>query len=156
MSDNNQSAAFESPLLKETHSEAVAWCIRLAREYVDSHHSARSPADGDDMRANVELAALREPPADVAELARQLTHVAYNIRHAYGSGVALGGTEAAICERAATALTGQTPADVAQLMKFYSVDTYDTLVRIQAEHIERLQKKLPPLRDQFPRVPREG
>lgn len=42
------------------------------------------------------------------------------------------------------------------LAKFYDVDSLEALVRIQAEHIERLQAKLPPTRDAFPRTPREG
>ena len=46
--------------------------------------------------------------------------------------------------------------EIAQLMKFYSVETMEDLVAIQARHVERLQAKLPPPRDEFPRVPREG
>ncbi len=37
------------------------------------------------------------------------------------------------------------------LGKFYGVDSYDKLVDIQSTHIERLQKKLPPLKDDQPR-----
>lgn len=43
------------------------------------------------------------------------------------------------------------------LAKFYDVDSLEALVRIQAQHVERLQKKLPPLKDEKPGyVPREG
>lgn len=49
------------------------------------------------------------------------------------------------------------PDDIAQLMKFYNVTDMAALVRIQSTHVERLQKKLPPLRDERPGyVPREG
>ena len=49
------------------------------------------------------------------------------------------------------------PGEFAQLMRFYSVSTLEDLVRIQSQHIERLQAKLPPLRDERPGyTPREG
>lgn len=35
-----------------------------------------------------------------------------------------------------------TTEDIATLMKFYSVNTLDDLVKAQAEHVERLQAKL--------------
>lgn len=38
-----------------------------------------------------------------------------------------------------------------QLGKFYAVDNYEDLVDIQSEHINKLQKKLPVLRDEMPR-----
>lgn len=43
-----------------------------------------------------------------------------------------------------------------QLYRFYNVSTLEGLVDKQARHIERLQAKLPPMRDEFPRTPREG
>lgn len=43
-----------------------------------------------------------------------------------------------------------------QLMRFYSADTRDALIDAMDRHITRLQSKLPPLRDEFPRTPREG
>lgn len=49
-----------------------------------------------------------------------------------------------------------TKEHVDALLKFYQVDTLEGLVEAQAAHIERLQKKLPPIPDQFPRTPREG
>lgn len=45
---------------------------------------------------------------------------------------------------------------VLQLCKFYGVVTTDALVVAQAQHIERLQQRLPPLVDNQPRTPREG
>lgn len=49
------------------------------------------------------------------------------------------------------------PEDIAQLMRFYNVKDMEALVRIQSSHVERLQAKLPPLRDERPGyVPREG
>jgi len=49
------------------------------------------------------------------------------------------------------------PDDIAQLMKFYNVKDLHALVRIQSSHVERLQAKLPPLKDERPGyVPREG
>lgn len=44
----------------------------------------------------------------------------------------------------------------AQLMKFYAVDSVDALIEAQAGHIERLQEKLKPTENKFPRTPREG
>jgi hypothetical protein len=43
-----------------------------------------------------------------------------------------------------------------QLMKFYGTTTLAALVEAQSMHIERLQAKLPPMRDMNPRTPREG
>ena len=48
------------------------------------------------------------------------------------------------------------PDEFSTLAKFYNVDSMAALIRIQSEHVERLQKKLPPIPDQFPRTPREG
>ena len=48
------------------------------------------------------------------------------------------------------------PDEIAQLAEFYAVEDLAALVRVQANHVERLQKKLPPLKDEFPRTPREG
>lgn len=48
------------------------------------------------------------------------------------------------------------PEDVALLMKFYSVDTLADLIRMQARHVEHLQAKVPPLRDERPGRVREG
>lgn len=45
---------------------------------------------------------------------------------------------------------------IARLMKFYAVETLEQLVAIQAHHIERLQARLPPARDEHSRTPREG
>lgn len=45
---------------------------------------------------------------------------------------------------------------VAKLMKFYDADSLIKLLFEQAHHVEKLQAKLPPLRDEFPRTPREG
>ena len=53
-------------------------------------------------------------------------------------------------------LAALVPAEFQQLAMFYGVDSLEELVRIQAHHVERLQKKLPPIPDQFPRTPREG
>ena len=46
--------------------------------------------------------------------------------------------------------------DMAPLMRFYNVSSIPDLIDAQAKHIERLQAKLPPTRDAFPRTPREG
>lgn len=49
--------------------------------------------------------------------------------------------------RAATPRAEPQPAqggEITQLMQFYDVDTIDALVLAQAQHIERLQSKLPP------------
>lgn len=43
-----------------------------------------------------------------------------------------------------------------QLAKFYGVNTKNELIAAQANHIEKLQAKLPPLRDEQPRKLREG
>lgn len=44
-------------------------------------------------------------------------------------------------------------AEWRELMRFYSVDTVDDLIAAQAKHIDRLQAKLPPLRDEMPQEP---
>ena len=46
--------------------------------------------------------------------------------------------------------------DIPQLMKFYSVDNLLGLIARQAEHIEKLQAKLPHSPDAQPRKAREG
>lgn len=46
--------------------------------------------------------------------------------------------------------------DISHAMRFYSVTDLVSLVRIQSEHVARLQKKLPPMRDEQPRNPRSG
>lgn len=46
--------------------------------------------------------------------------------------------------------------DIKQMMKFYAVYDLVSLARIQSEHVARLQKKLPPMRDEQPRNPRFG
>lgn len=51
---------------------------------------------------------------------------------------------------------GEANEDIAQLMKFYAVNDLLSLVRVQSEHVARLQKKLPPMRDEQPRNPRSG
>ena len=45
---------------------------------------------------------------------------------------------------------------IAVLMRFYGVKSIESLVEAQANHIVRLQAKLPKSRDAFPRTPREG
>jgi len=42
------------------------------------------------------------------------------------------------------------------LAVFYNVNTKDELIAAQAHHVEKLQAKLPPLRDEQPRRVREG
>ena len=54
------------------------------------------------------------------------------------------------------AVVGELNEDIAQLMKFYAVNDLLSLVRVQSEHVARLQKKLPPMRDEQPRNPRSG
>jgi len=47
--------------------------------------------------------------------------------------------------------------DLKRLMRFYSVATLEDLALAQAKHVERLQTKLPPIRDERPGyIPREG
>ena len=46
--------------------------------------------------------------------------------------------------------------DALRLMKFYQVNNLVALVTVQANHIERLQAKIQPIKDQFHRTPREG
>jgi hypothetical protein len=46
--------------------------------------------------------------------------------------------------------------DTRQLMNFYSVTSVLALVEMQAKHIERLQAKLPPIRDTQPGRVRKG
>ena len=48
------------------------------------------------------------------------------------------------------------PADLQWLAKFYDVADLATLVREQDKHLARVQAQLPPLKDKFPRTPREG
>ena len=66
------------------------------------------------------------------------------------------------CEKAMREPPPPTPASgkdsnlFSTLMKFYSVNSVEGLVRMQARHIERLQAKLPPLQDMEPRNPRKG
>lgn len=43
---------------------------------------------------------------------------------------------------------------IQQLKRFYGVSTLEELVLIQAQHVERLQAKIPPLRDEQPRKSR--
>lgn len=45
---------------------------------------------------------------------------------------------------------------VGQLLKFYQKETLIELIFAQAQHIEKLQSKAPPLRDDWPRKVREG
>lgn len=47
-------------------------------------------------------------------------------------------------------------AEVAQLMRFYAVDSIDALIAAQAEHIEKLQSKLPQAPSFAPQRVREG
>jgi hypothetical protein len=44
--------------------------------------------------------------------------------------------------------------EIAQLKRFYSVETLQALVLAQAKHVERLQAKLPPTPDTQPRKSR--
>ena len=53
-------------------------------------------------------------------------------------------------------VVGEPNEDIEQLMKFYAVNDLLSLVRVQSEHVARLQKKLPPMRDEQPRNPRSG
>jgi hypothetical protein len=46
--------------------------------------------------------------------------------------------------------------DHSQLFRFYGVANADDLIACQSKHIERLQAKLPPMRDEQPRNYREG
>jgi hypothetical protein len=45
---------------------------------------------------------------------------------------------------------GEIPSEFAQLATFYSVDSLSALIRMQEEHVRRLQEKLPPPRDAQP------
>jgi hypothetical protein len=58
----------------------------------------------------------------------------------------------------AAAVTGTertlTAETIAQLMRFYNVETMEQLVLAQDRHIERLQAKLPPTPDTQPRKSR--
>jgi hypothetical protein len=47
-------------------------------------------------------------------------------------------------------------ADQSQLMSFYDVRTKDELIDRLYHHIERLQERAPPTRDESQRTPREG
>ena len=47
-------------------------------------------------------------------------------------------------------------AEVARLMRFYAVDSIDALIAAQAEHIEKLQSKLPQAPSFAPQRVREG
>lgn len=48
-------------------------------------------------------------------------------------------------------------ATIERLKVFYAVVTLEDLVLMQAQHVRKLQAKLPPLRDERPGyVPREG
>ena len=48
------------------------------------------------------------------------------------------------------------PERFTHLLRFYDVDTLEDLVEAQAQHIARLQARLPQLRDEFQPVPRQG
>lgn len=50
----------------------------------------------------------------------------------------------------------QIDPEIAQLFKFYDVESMFNLVKAQARHIEKLQAKLPALKDEQPRNPRKG
>lgn len=52
-----------------------------------------------------------------------------------------------------TVIVGEHP-EIAQLFKFYAVQSMFDLVKAQAHHIEKLQEKLPHLNDEQPRNPR--
>lgn len=49
-----------------------------------------------------------------------------------------------------------TKEQVDALLRFYAVDTLEGLVEAQARHVEKLQAKLPPMRDEQPGRVREG
>lgn len=49
-----------------------------------------------------------------------------------------------------------TQSQILALYRFYGVSTLEGLAAAQDHHIERLQSRLPPIRDEFPRTPREG
>ena len=61
-----------------------------------------------------------------------------------------------LATQAATAGVRVVPSRTVERMKFYSVDSVSALIDAQATHIERLQAKLKPAEDKFPRTPREG
>lgn len=48
----------------------------------------------------------------------------------------------------------QIDPEIAQLFKFYDVESMFNLVKAQARHIDKLQAKLPALKDEQPRNPR--
>lgn len=54
------------------------------------------------------------------------------------------------------ALDALPQVDHSRLFRFYNVTTVDELISIQSLHIQRLQSKLPPMRDEQPRNYREG
>ena len=60
--------------------------------------------------------------------------------------------------RACDEQSGTPPQEdtITVLMRFYGVKSIEALVEAQADHIVRLQAKLPKYRDAFPRTPREG
>ena len=59
-------------------------------------------------------------------------------------------------ERVPEGMVNLPDEDIIHAMRFYSVTDLISLVRIQSEHVARLQKKLPPMRDEQPRNPRSG
>lgn len=63
---------------------------------------------------------------------------------------------AIVTETAASTKTEGPDDQIDALLRFYDVRTLSELVKIQAEHIERLQKKLPAPRDTEPRNYRRG
>lgn len=60
-------------------------------------------------------------------------------------------------KRVQSALSAIAPGDeFGTLLRFYNVSTFAELVNAQARHIEKLQAKVPPLRDEQPGRVREG
>lgn len=45
---------------------------------------------------------------------------------------------------------------IAELLRFYSCESLQELVLEQAKHVEKLQTKIPPMRDEQPKRIREG
>jgi hypothetical protein len=115
-------------------SERASWIERIARKHLASHPEA-PPAS----------APAAETPTDEAIedfLAARMTQE--------GRVPMLRTIREALTHFAAPA------AEVAQLMRFYAVDSIDALIAAQAEHIEKLQSKLPQAPSFAPQRVREG
>jgi hypothetical protein len=60
------------------------------------------------------------------------------------------------CSHETGALQTEMTDEQKHLCRFYGVATLAELTTAQNKHVERLQAKIPPARDEFPRTPREG